>query len=473
MNQYERTANRKLAGKPAELNFLEGIKDLLTSSTDTPLVFLGNFEVEDQWARGEVGLPSVGGASVNSAIVNRMEELALLLGGRGDHVILKSEPDPEHLSYLNDLGVDLPTIHVAEIADPRNIVTLDALASPRLLAALKPLTASGARLLPHGTSELEERLCRVTGLQSTLPDAQTTKTVNSKIYSRELCDSLGIVQAHGWACRTLAEFEHACTQAREVVQSGARVGIKDAYGVSGKGILILDSVRKIDQILRMVRRSADRTGDDRISVVVEVWADKAVDLNYHFTVGKRGEFKFDFAKEAITKGGVHKGHRIPAQISPAQLNFLIDTSERVGERLAADGFYGLVGIDAIVQKNGEILPVLEINARSNMSTYTVRLQEHVLPNYWSGLACQYPLRLTEKLSFAQLKVVLGDLLLRHVGASGLVVQGMGTVNAGALEVRAGGAFAGRLHGLLVGPDAATVAQLDGAISTRLHEWSLL
>lgn len=450
--------------------FLARTKRALAGAPDAPLVLLGNVEVEDAWAVGEVGLPAVGGASATAALVHRMDELALLLAGPHDHVVLKAEPDPDHLAHLDALGVGLPTVHVAGSSDPLRTVTLDALDSPALLARLGELAADGVRLLAHGTSSAEEDLATATGLRSVLPDAATTKTVNSKVYSRGLCDELGVEQARGWACRTVEDFERACAEAARLVADGATVGVKDAYGVSGKGILVVDDPRRLDQLVRMVARRAARSGDDRLAVVVEVWADKATDLNYHFTVGRDGSVAFDFVKEAITEGGVHKGHRIPSRLPADQVEALAELSGRLGARLAADGFHGLVGVDALVRTDGRLLPVLEINARSNMSTYTVPLQERFQPDGWVALARQYPLVLDAPLPFAALHDLLGDLLPGAPGEAGLVVQGTGTVNAGASGASGptpGTTFAGRLHGLLVAPDEDTLTRLDRAVTERL------
>ena len=46
------------------------------------------------------------GGRAATAIVNRMDEFALLLAGPGDHVVLKAAPDPDYLSYLTSLGIE-------------------------------------------------------------------------------------------------------------------------------------------------------------------------------------------------------------------------------------------------------------------------------------------------------------------------------------------------------------------------------
>ncbi|MEK8227044.1 hypothetical protein NKG05_14660 [Oerskovia sp. M15] len=271
----------------ARTPFVHRVKEALTGDATTPLVFLGNFEVEDEWAHGEIGLPSVRGASASSAVVNRMDEFALLLAGKDDHVVLKSAPDPGYLAYLDSLGLDLPQVLVTDVDDPLRTVTRDALDSPRLQARLREVAADGARLLAHGTSTAEEELCAATGLASALPDAATTKTVNSKVYSRELCAELGIRQARGGpAARSTTSPEPSPRRRRPsppVGPSGSRTRTGCRAG---------DPRRRrrapLEQLLRMVVRRAERSGDERISVVIEEWADKATDLNYHFTVALDG-----------------------------------------------------------------------------------------------------------------------------------------------------------------------------------------
>jgi hypothetical protein len=446
--------------------FLDGVKRACTGDPRTPFLLLGNFEVEDEWATDEIGLPSAGGRGA-AAVVNRMDEFALLLAGKGDAVVLKTAPDPDHLAYLDGIGLDLPEILLTDVHDPAHSVSVDALRSPRLLAQLAALARTGAHLLPHGMSRLEERLCASTGLVPALPPAALVKFVNSKIYSRRLAAELGLPQAPGAECESVEQFVEAVAFTARSLRSGRRVGIKDAFGVSGKGIVVIDDERRLDQLVRMVTRRAQRSGDQRISVVLEEWADKALDLNYHFTVGRDGAVRFDFVKEALTAHGVHKGHRMPARISAAHVAQLRDAADRLGARLAADGYHGPVGVDAIVTRSGELLPVLEINARNNMSTYQTGLQERFLPAESVALARQYDVSLTAPIRFAVLHDRLAGLLFTPDSGRGLLVNNFATVNAAAPAESTGRPFAGRLYGLLIASGQDELDELDRAIANRV------
>ncbi|PZT78164.1 hypothetical protein DNK56_32515 [Streptomyces sp. AC1-42W] len=438
------------------------LRTALTGSPDAPLVLLGNFEVEEEWAEGEPGLPRVA-FSAGSAVVHHMDAFTLLLAGRNDHVVLKAAPDPEHLGYLDELGLDLPRVHTPSGSDPGRTVTRDALADPALQETLRAL-GPGARIVPHGASVLEEQLSDRTGLPLGAPSAALCKAVNSKIYSRAIAEATGLRQAPGWSCGDLAELDTALAGARELLRAGRRVVVKDAFGVSGKGINVIDDERRLDTLRRMIDRRARRSGDDRVVLVVEEWVDKATDLNYQFTLGRDGSVHFDFVKEALTEGGVHKGHRFPAQLSDHQLGTVRHTVEVLGERLAADGYFGVVGVDAMTDPQGGVYPVVEINARHNMSTYQARLQERFLGPACHTLARHYPVRLRTPLGFGRLRALLGELLFTGSGG-GLLVSNFSTLNAAATQD--GTAYEGRLHALLIGDSPRSLGRTDEAVTALL------
>lgn len=451
--------------------FTSRLKTALLGSAGATLVFIANFEVEDQWAMGERGLPRVA-FPAGSAVVNRMDEFALLLAASTDYVVLKAPPDEDYLAYLGGLGIALPRLICAREQDAGQTVTQDALADPAVLAALAALAAQGCWLSPHGVSELEERLAGQTALPLAAPSAALCKAVNSKIYSRRLASRLGLRQAAGWTCDTLGELDAACANARRLLAAGQRVVVKDAFGVSGKGLAVVADDGRLDQLRRMIGSRARRAGDDRLALVVEEWVAKRADLNYQFTVAREGGVQFDFVKEALTENGVHKGHRMPARLTPAQHAELRAAAQALGGALAADGYYGVVGVDAMVDPDGGLYPVVEINARNNMSTYQARLQELFLDRGEIALVRQYPLRLRRPLPFGQLRERLGDLLYARRGDTGLLVNNYATVNAAVPAGGAGAAVEGRLHGLIIAGSAAELTAAENAIADRLRDGGL-
>jgi hypothetical protein len=448
-------------------DFNSRLKTMLAGTPDTSLVFLGNFEVEEQWGRGEHRLPRFSNDS-GVAVVNAMDEFAVLLAGPDDHVVLRAAPDEDYLGYLGDLGIPLPGLHVTAPYERTGTLTEAVLADPVLLGRLADLARSGCMLAPHGVSTGEERLGERTGLPLMAPPASICRAVNSKIYSRRLADEVGIRQPRGWVCETVTELERLLPDASALLAEGRPVVIKEAFGVSGKGLAVLDRPQRLERMHRMIAQRAERAGDDRIAFVVEQWIDKRADLNYQFTVGVDGTVHFDFVKQAVTERGVHKGHRMPADLSDGQYAVLTTAAESIGKKLAADGYFGVVGVDALVVTNGEVYPMIEINARHNMSTYQIRLQERFIGPDRRAMALYYPMRPDRPVGFAAVARVLGDRLLDRPGTSGLLVNNFATVNAAAAAAD-DGPFDGRLYGIVVADSLDELTDIDADIRARLAD----
>lgn len=447
------------------------IRSALTGTVETPLVLIGNFEVENQWADGEVGLPRFELGPSGRTIVNHMDEFALLLGTSRDHVVLKSTPDTGYLDFLRGLGFDLPTVLCPATTTPSNTVTDDVLDDDALLATLGSLAPTGAALLPHGVSEREERLADRSGLALATPPATICKQVNSKIYSRNAAKKLELRQAPGRTAANLDELAAAVSWADELLDAGRTVVVKDAYGVSGKGVSVVSERSRLAKLRRMIESGARRSGGDRIAVLIEEWVAKRADLNYQFTIGRDASVSVDFVMAAVTEHGVHKGHRMPAPLTGRQHAQLTYAAELIGELLASDGYAGVAGVDAMIDPDDEIYPVVEINARNNMSTYQAVCRELLVDDAQVAMALHYPLKLTERVPFDRLADVLGDCLYDPASGEGFAVNNFATVNALSTTEPATTPQDGRLYGLLVADSPRGLDALNEAITARLRTFS--
>ncbi|WFE28739.1 ATP-grasp domain-containing protein [Solwaraspora sp. WMMD791] len=433
-------------------------------------MLLGNFEVEEHWAQGEPGLPGIV-MPASRVIVNRMDEFALLLAGPDDYVVVKAPPDEDYLRYLADLGLALPRVLTVANQQPQRTVSEDAVADPQLIGALGRLAGKGAQLWPHGVSVVEERLTQLTGLRLAAPPADVCKKVNSKIYSRLLADELGLPQPEGMVCRELDELDRAVRRAGEWLAAGRPIVLKDAFGVSGRGIVVVRDSRRLAQLHALIARGARRSGG-RVGVIMEEWLPKRHDLNYQMTVDRVGEVHFDVVKEAITSDGVHQGHRMPAPLSPAQHRQVRSAARAIGGRLAADGYFGIVGVDALTTTDGRLYPIIEVNARNNMSTYQERLRRTWFGPDTVALARQYPMRLTRALPFGELSALLAGVLADRPDRPGLVINNFATVNAAVNAAGTEGTgFASRLYGVVSAGSARQVDALDREIADRLRNCS--
>jgi hypothetical protein len=438
------------------------------SAIDASSVLLGNFDVERQWSEDEPDLPAPTRQAAMASVAS-MDELALLLGGPADWVLLKAPPDPGLLDQFVRVGLRTPRVLTADTSKPTSTVTQDVLASPSLLGRLRAIAHRGGRLAPHGFSEAEAELCRLTGLAAPMADPGIAKRVNSKVFSRRLCQIHGIEQPPGWECETLTDLVALTDTIRGRLAEGVPIGIKSAYGVSGRGIAILDRPDRFDRLLRHLSRRAERTGDGRLAVVVEEWQAKQVDLNYHLTVTAT-DVTFDFVLEAITDSGRHRGHRMPDQLAGDQRRRLIECAHVLGGLLRSEGYRGAVGVDAIICTDGTLFPVIEINARNNMSTYVARIRERMVAAGSCGLALQVDLELTAPVWFEDLAAVVAGLELDRDWRRGFLVTCIASANAAAALADRQGRFPGRLHGVVVAGSAEEAARLEREVRARLSGW---
>lgn len=173
-------------------------------------------------------------------VVAALEELGVLLA-RGDAILLSRPLDPDYRDYLARQGLALPTMLVPENCRPERSTTANALDSPVLLDRLRQLGAAGAHLLPMGTTSDEEELARRSGLTLATPAAAVVERVNSKIYGRRLAEAAGLRPVPGVCCETRQELAEVLTHHRLRLESGEPLVVKDAYGVSGKGLLVLEN----------------------------------------------------------------------------------------------------------------------------------------------------------------------------------------------------------------------------------------
>lgn len=170
---------------------------------------------------------------------------------------------------------------------------------------------------------------------------------------------------------------------------------------------------------------------------------------------------------------------MPAGLDDEQSAQVHRAADLLGGRLFADGYRGVVGVDAMLDPDGGVYPVTEINARNNMSTYQSTLAERLIGPDSFALARHYELKLAAPVPFDRLRDRLSGLLLDRPGGTGLVVNAFATVNTATpafATVNAaapvapdrggpgdGAGFSGRLYGVVVADTAAQLADLDARI----------
>ncbi|MGB8953802.1 MAG: ATP-grasp domain-containing protein [Tumebacillaceae bacterium] len=445
--------------------FERDLKRLLVQNDRARFVFINNFEVEEHWVTSETGkLPTLSAGAAKS-VVNRMEEMGLFLASKTDSLLLKQPIDAEYRQYLEQNGFSFPQIITLEDHDPELNITENTLRCTATLEKLRNLDKENLYLMPFGVSQYEEALSEQVGIPLAVPSDTIFQRVNSKIYSRRLNEQLGIRQIPGCSAETIEELLQGFEQLKRYLSDGYKLVLKDAMGVSGKGLVVIDSEKKFGQCVKMLQKDLARSKVNAIHFVLELWIEKTCDLNHQFIIGRDGSIHFHCVKEALVANGVHQGHLIPSRLTDEQIAELREVQQKIGQSLYADGYYGVVGIDAILDQNGTIWPNLEINARFNMSTYQSVIQERLIDDSKTALIKQYTLKLQKRLPFRTLADTLGDLLFDEQRGTGFLINNFATVNVA--HVADGERFNGRLYGVIIVERGENLHDLDARIEDKL------
>ncbi|ONI72114.1 hypothetical protein BWI15_18725 [Kribbella sp. ALI-6-A] len=298
-------------------------------------VRFGTFDAESWWRPDDLAvLPSVGGGD---PAVDTMDELLAGFCAPGDVLITRRPMDPEILAGYG-VSFDHKSIDDAG-SGPIERHLLD-----------DPLLADGP-LEPYAV------LAPLAGL----PSPEVVAKVNSKTWSNELVTQLGLPGA-GRVVRSVDELVAAVTDL------DFRTLIKDPYGVSGRALLEVTTPGVLRAIERVLRK---QTGQ-RIELLVQQKYPKAHDFSGHLHVRRDGSWEFLGLQQLTNKGFRHFGSS-PAPAALIDQGWYAESLAEVVAAISTAGYWGPVGIDAMLLDDGSVVPVLEINARQSLGLLALQL----------------------------------------------------------------------------------------------------
>lgn len=330
-------------------------------------VLFGTFDSESYWRPRDLArLPAL---SSSQFAVATMDELLLSLCDPDDLMISRWPIHTTLLSALLEAG--LGTRRVTSV-DPTRSHTQQTsveelmIQMPELCAELK----QHKQLTPYSILPETANLAHHTGHDATLPDPAVVATVNSKTYSHGIGQQLDL-PGGGSVVRSVAELTSA------VDRLGDTAIVKDPYGVAGRGLLPISTPGTLKTLKRVLEQQAKK--GLRIELIIQACHDKALDFSGHFMIDRNKKPTWLGMQVMDNRGFSYGG------ISPPDPQ-LMDALERrgfpevamsVAESLAASGYWGPGCIDAMLLKNGQLIPMIEVNARHSMGLLNIELDRRV------------------------------------------------------------------------------------------------
>ncbi|WP_432939994.1 hypothetical protein ACQPXM_30650 [Kribbella sp. CA-253562] len=298
-------------------------------------VRFGTFDAESWWRPDDLAeLPSVGGGD---PAVATMDELLAGFCAPGDVLITRRPMDP---GLLAGYGVSFEHKSIDGAGSgPIEHHLLD-----------EPWPA-GVPLEPYAV------LTPLPGL----PSPKVVAQVNSKTWSNELVRQLGLPGA-GRVVRSVDELVAAVTDL------DFHALVKDPYGVSGRALLEVTTPGVLRAIERVLRQQTGK----RVELLVQEKYPKAHDFSGHLHLQRDGSWQFLGVQQLTNKGFRHLGSS-PAPAALIDEGWYAESLADVVAAISAAGYWGPVGIDAMLLDDGSVVPVLEINARQSLGLLALHL----------------------------------------------------------------------------------------------------
>jgi hypothetical protein len=211
-------------------------------------------------------------------------------------------------------------------------------------------------------------------LSYSMPDWAVVKTVNSKAFSFTESPKL-----------PGAELLHSMNELNRWDQKieGPKV-LKSCFGVSGKGHLFLPSDH--------VRKFAEKEFSAGRPLIAEPWVERKLDFSTQWMIHPDQKIEYIGATVCISdqrgRYSANKVGDLPFLFGD-YFPFLEKHQEAVFpilQKMAAMGYFGNVGIDAMIWGNEKLQPVVEINARKTMGWVALQFAKVHFPKQTIALS---------------------------------------------------------------------------------------
>lgn len=335
----------------------------------------GIFDAESHWRDENLALLPAVRDKERERIVMAMDELMFPFCGSGDGLLTRFAMEDAHKSYLTSLGFSF-----------EHLVWKEPEAVPNLFEAMatNPERDEQYRafdvLSPFSVVPYTQEVIAKYQYETELPAIDKVKRVNSKIYSTLLtCKLLG--KSFG---QPVYSAEKLLVLGHSLLAEHGPFLIKDPFGVSGKGNMLLKSQPSLERVASYIRK---QEGEGKATAfVIEPFMEVECDFSCQFNIMRNGSFHLVGLQKMLNKQFAYLGSESMEEEEYMVLERAgyFDVMIQVANDLFKDGYFGPVCIDSMVLKDGTLVPIVEINARKSMGFINQRLDETLQTNGKKG-----------------------------------------------------------------------------------------
>lgn len=311
-----------------------------------------------EWELTQLSVPSLQQSLEMNDIYLQLQFLPFLYAAEEDGVLVTHEPPQEFWTSLKNLGIHPPKLHLISHPGKLPYEKLKSWGAARSVAAW-----AQKHSIPYDIPPWEV-ICKVNSKEFSF--IQSPKLPNATlVYSAE--------EAKAW-----------------LANQKATVVFKSCYGVSGKGHLFIDPVHaynpeRIEQFFRQEWKAGR-------PVLAEPWVSRVLDFSTQWEISKKGKIEYLGATVCENDAkGRYRHNRVGNAVAFFGINFGYleehqEIARTVLKKMAALGYYGNLGIDAMIYQEHSIPnkillhPIVEINARKTMGWVALKTHQRHFPD---------------------------------------------------------------------------------------------
>lgn len=414
-------------------------------------VHCGVFDSERFWRGDNLALlPGITDRAAESIIEN-LDELFFLFCNENDILLTKRGFNKVLRQYLEEIGHEFESIHFSE--DSMNV---DNIFRNGTISDQNSKEITGFALSPFAVVPNMDTFAYKYGLIFNAATLKSVQRVNSKLFSNEVIQKLNLTN-YGVVINSPEKMEK---YGNELLADGS-ILVKDIYGVSGKGNLAIRSSKVWDRVVNYYKQQVV-VQKKEIALIIEPLLDKCKDFSCQFFIQQDGSFRI-CSVQILENDGFSYKRSISAD--KRFMEFLekkkyFDVMAACGKILFENNYHGDVCVDSMILKSGEIVPIVEINARKSMSLLKHYLDKMLAVHGASGDF--------KHMSFVSTERITIDMLLAHLSKEGILFMGTYGIMplcSNALEVNyreSNSGYKGRLY-------YSSIAKKNEAFDDKLKE----
>ena len=322
-----------------------------------------NIGCERYWSNSGMAIPEIKG-NHEVYLVQSMETLLFLTARSNDIVILSKEPEYGIVEELTRYRGETPRIEILEEDNQHKFISERIYHNKRMMKLLYDLPDKDHWILmPFGVTKFDVDIEQAAGIPLFMTDNMNLiSAVNSKIYARKMSQDLGFSTLEGYICKNAEEIE-SCIENFHKEEGFVPCVIKEPYSASGKGLFWLQNQDRAIQFIRFFKKRC--IGE----CILEKWCQVKYDLNYQLYITKKGDIFRSPLKRQFVKNGVYEGGCDIADEAVLSGDKIYECVNKIGHKLYHSGYWGILSIDAIMDVEDNLIPVIEINGRLSLSSY--------------------------------------------------------------------------------------------------------